>query len=123
MCPLSVNGQPQTIWKYNALMHILIDHPGSDPLDPKLCILPDVPVSMQAKIHIPRAEETALGIKEELTTEARADFHLLNSDDFPHGVGAHWMDSEPTGDRFNGKRARSETSSSTIKPPYKKVHF
>jgi hypothetical protein len=65
-------------------------------------------VSMQARIHIPRAEETALGIKEEVAMEARADFHLLNSDDFPHGVGEQWIDSESIGDKFYGKQATSE---------------
>jgi hypothetical protein len=65
-------------------------------------------VSMQARIHIPRAEETALDIKEEVTMEARADFHLLKSDDFPHGVREQWIDSESIGDKFYGKWARSE---------------
>jgi hypothetical protein len=63
---------------------------------------------MQARIHIPQAKETALGIKEEVTMEAQADFHFLKSDDFPQGVGEQWIDSESIGDKFYGKRARSE---------------
>ncbi len=38
---------------------------------------------MQAKMHIKRSEELALGITEERTQEVRNDFVLLNSDDLP----------------------------------------
>jgi hypothetical protein len=47
------------------------------------------------KIHIPRAEESALGIKEQFTTRARADFKLQNNDDLRLGVSEDCL--EPFG--------------------------
>jgi hypothetical protein len=127
MCPLSPEGKQWTIWKYNAPMHILLDHEQYDPDDTDLLMLPDIPMSMQVKMHISRAEETACGIKEKFAMRARADFKLLNSDDLPLDISEHGTDSESieTYDKnggFIGKRQRAETQS-TLKPPYKKLHF
>jgi hypothetical protein len=124
MCSLSSEGEQHTIWKYNAPMHILLDHEQRDPEDTDIYMLPDVPVSMQAKIHISRAEESALGIKEQFTMQARADFNLPNSDDLPLGASEDCLKPFGTYDEieeFIGKRRRSETQSSS-KPPYKKHH-
>ncbi|EKM80850.1 hypothetical protein AGABI1DRAFT_126893 [Agaricus bisporus var. burnettii JB137-S8] len=112
LCPALPDGNPKTIWRYNALMHIAVDHEQLDLEDPNLRLYPDIPFSMKANMHISRAEETALDIEEERTLEARADFMLLNSDDFlteTHG-------------RFVGKRVRADTQL-TIRPPSKKPHL
>lgn len=124
LCPLSPDGEPQTIWKYNALMHILVDHEQFDPKDQNLCILPDVPISMQARIHTSRAEEATLGIQEEHTLEAREDFNLLNSDDFPPEA-LPCRKSTKIYDGNVGKRSRADTQSTIhwiTTPPSTKHH-
>ncbi|KAF7785094.1 hypothetical protein Agabi119p4_1259 [Agaricus bisporus var. burnettii] len=127
ICPLSPDGEPCTIWKYNALMHIAVEHEQFDSEDPYLCIYPDIPTSMQVAMHISRAEEAAMGIQAKLTMEARTDFKLMNSDDLLHDVSEHSrMYSTKTLDGIGGKRARADTQSTiqwAVIPPSKKHHL
>jgi hypothetical protein len=122
LCPPSSEGEPQTIWKYNALMHIIVDHQQMDPDIPNLCIFPEVPFSMQVNMHISRVEEAAFGIKVEHTMNARADFNLMNSDDLMPDIPEVYLESEGAYEKMAGKRARAETQSTT-KPPSKKHHI
>ncbi|XP_006455832.1 hypothetical protein AGABI2DRAFT_121753 [Agaricus bisporus var. bisporus H97] len=123
LCPLSPDGEPQTIWKYNTLMHIALDHEYFDPEDQNLCVYPDIPVSMQVEMHISRAEEATLGIQEKRTMDAQADFKLMNSDDLPLELP---KDSTKIHDGTGGKWVRADTQSTiqwAVTPPSKKHHF
>lgn len=79
LCPVSSEGNPATIWKYNTLMHVLIEHEGFD--DDNICVIPEIPLNMQREMYISRAEELSLGVSPTRTAETRNDFNLLNSDD------------------------------------------
>jgi hypothetical protein len=57
ICPTAVSGNPPTIWKYNALYHLISEHsPGST--------LPPIPGQLLVQIFITKEEEKPLGILE-----------------------------------------------------------
>ena len=58
LCPISVSGNPQTIWKYNALYHLITEHSNDG-------IVPEIPGELLVKILIHKKEEIALGISED----------------------------------------------------------
>lgn len=105
LCSLSPEGEPRTIWKYNAIMHVLLEHEVFHPNDPDQHILPKIPFEMQVEIHIPRSEELAFGIAVEHTREVRSKFGLLDSEDLPL---------EPPPVAVKRKRGRSNTESVVI---------
>jgi hypothetical protein len=49
LCPTSVSGNPQTIWKYNALYHLIIEHSNDG-------IVPEIPGELLVKIFIYKQE-------------------------------------------------------------------
>jgi hypothetical protein len=55
--PTSVSGNQQTIWKYNALYHLIAEHSNGG-------ILPEIPGELLVKMFIHKKEEQALGIGE-----------------------------------------------------------
>ncbi|KAK7015571.1 hypothetical protein VNI00_019065 [Paramarasmius palmivorus] len=74
LCPKSISGQPVTIWKYNAIDHILINH-----AEPNARIR-DVDGALAADIFISLAEEKAMGIETEATKAYREDHGIPDSD-------------------------------------------
>jgi len=55
LCPTAVSGDPPTIWKYNALYHLISEHSsGSTP--------PPIPGQLLVQIFVTKEEEKALGI-------------------------------------------------------------
>ena len=60
VCPLSFSGNPQTIWKYNALYHLISEHSSNG-------IIPEIPGELLVKMFIHKAEEEALGINQKAT--------------------------------------------------------
>jgi hypothetical protein len=64
---------PPTIWKYNALYHIISEHSsGSTP--------PSIPGQLLVKIFITKEEEQALGILEHDTVDWRRQHNIPDSD-------------------------------------------
>ena len=61
ICPTSVSRQPQTIWKYNAMYHLIHEHSIGDTSLP-------IPGQFLVQIFITKEEERALGILEQATT-------------------------------------------------------
>ena len=57
LCPTSVSGNQQTIWKYNALYHLITEHSNSG----------EIPGELLVKMFIHKNKEQALGIGEEYT--------------------------------------------------------
>jgi hypothetical protein len=56
LCPTAVFGDPPTIWKYNALYHLISEHSsGSTP--------PSIPGQLLVQMFITK-EERALGIRQ-----------------------------------------------------------
>jgi hypothetical protein len=59
-----VPGDPQTIWKYNVLYHLISEYSsGSTP--------PPIPGQLLVQIFITKEEEKALGILEHITVDWR----------------------------------------------------
>ena len=95
LCPTSVSGNPQTIWKYNALYHLIIEHSNDG-------IVPEIPGELLVKMFIHKQEENALGIGEDSIEKWRRENNIPDSD-----VLALMM-----GDQQ--KRGRSDTVSTTL---------
>jgi hypothetical protein len=74
LCPKFVSGNPQTIWKYNALYY-LITEPSNNG------IVPEIPGELLVKMFIHKQEETALGIGEDYIHEWRRETFLIVMDD------------------------------------------
>ena len=75
LCPQLFSGNPQTIWKYNALYHLISEHSNNG-------ILPEIPGELLVKIFIHRAEEEALGVDQNATEKYRKDNQTPDSDGF-----------------------------------------
>src|ERR1700683_3522840 len=94
LCLLSFTGNPQTIWEYNALYHLISEHSSDG-------IIPEIPGELLVKMFIHRAEEEVLGIDQNATEMYRRDNQIPDSDGF-----AMVMPKE--------KRCRSETMSTNL---------
>ena len=94
LCPPSFSGNPQTIWKYNALYHLISEHSNNG-------IIPEIPGELLVKMFIHKAEEEALGIDQNATEKYRRDNQIPDSDGF-----AMIMPRD--------KRGRSETMSTNL---------
>jgi len=60
LCTQSVSQQPQTIWKYNAIHHLLISHSEKDPLQPRKYKEPHIPGDPITNMFIHKDEEPLL---------------------------------------------------------------
>ena len=98
ICPTSVSKAPQTIWKYNALLHLISEHStGSTP--------PTIPRQLLPHMHITREEEEkALGIKEEVTAAWREENDIPGTESLLEMAEAEEMQ----------KRGRSDTVSTVF---------
>jgi hypothetical protein len=73
LCPPAVSGDPPTIWKYNALYHLISEHSsGSTP--------PLIPGQLLVQMFITKEEEKAIGISEQNTVEWRRKNNIPDSD-------------------------------------------
>jgi hypothetical protein len=71
LCPTS--GDSPTIWKYNTLYHLIIEHSsGSTP--------PSIPEQLLVQIFITKEEEKALDISEHNTIDWRRQNNIPDSD-------------------------------------------
>ena len=106
LCTISVSENQQTLWKYNALYH-LITEPSNNG------ILLEIPGELLVKIFIHQKEEQALGIGEDFTYGWRRENLIPDSD----GLVAMMEDQQ--------KRERSETVYTTLsdKPASKKPRY
>ena len=78
LCSTAVSGDPSTIWKYNALYHLISEHSsGSTP--------PSIPGQLLVQIFIIKEEEKALGISEHNTVDWRRQNNIPDSDVFELG--------------------------------------
>jgi hypothetical protein len=83
LCPTSVFGQSQTIWKYNAMYHLIHEHSIGD-------TSPPIPGQMLVQIFVTKEEERALGIQEQVTTSWRKQNNIPDSDGFEvYSRGGH----------------------------------
>jgi len=73
LCPTSISGNPQTIWKYNALYHLITEHSNGD-------TVPEIPGELLVKMFIHQQEEKALGIGEEYIQQWRMENKIPDSD-------------------------------------------
>ncbi|KAF6753827.1 hypothetical protein DFP72DRAFT_1069030 [Ephemerocybe angulata] len=69
LCPKSASGESKTIWKYNAVYHILDTHPESR-----------IPATFLKAFFTSAAEEGRMGIEPEMTREFRDRFGIQDSD-------------------------------------------
>lgn len=101
LCPPSPSGNPVTIWKYNAIVHLHTHH-----LTKENC-LPDLPPAFMIDMHISKAEESAMGVGEESTDLWRDEYQVPDSDDIQEakdGLSA----------RAVQKRARAQSTQSVV---------
>ena len=75
LCPPAVSGDPPTIWKYNALYHLISEHSSrSTP--------PLIPGQLLVQMFINKEEEQAIGISEQNTVEWRKKNNIPDSAGF-----------------------------------------
>lgn len=107
LCPTSVSGQPQTIWKYNAMYHLIHEHSIGD-------TSPPIPGQLLVQIFITKEEERALGIQEQVTTSWRRQNNIPDSDGFETYLQGPQVDkrnrsdtiSTVNSDKHDGKRPK-----------------
>ena len=75
LCPTSVSGQTQTIWKYNVIYHLIHKHSIGDTSPPILGLL-------LVQIFITKGEQRVLGIQEQVTTSWQRQDNIPDSDGF-----------------------------------------
>ena len=75
LCPTAISGDPQTIWKYNALYHLASEH--STGITP-----PSIPGQLLVQMFIQKEEEMALSIQETVTNSWREQDNIPDSDGF-----------------------------------------
>ncbi|PPR04251.1 hypothetical protein CVT26_004196 [Gymnopilus dilepis] len=107
LCPLSISGEPRTIWKYSAIMHLLTEHPEPVQDLPGTYKLPLIPPEMLINMFISRMEEERLGIQEKVTRAYREENELPGSDD----IAVMIADTESLHSASTAKRGRAETLS------------
>ena len=103
LCPTSVSGDPPTIWKYNALYHLISEHSsGSTP--------PSIPGQLLVQMFITKEKEKALGILEHNTVNWRKKNNIPDSDVFELGKIRKRSETVSTSnsDSHNQKRNRLE---------------
>jgi hypothetical protein len=101
LCPTAVSGDPPTIWKYNALYHLISEHSsGSTP--------PPIPGQLLVQIFITKEEEKALGISEHITVDWRRQNNIPDSDGVELGLTRKRSDTVSTthSDSHDQKRNR-----------------
>jgi hypothetical protein len=75
LCPTSVSGKSQTIWKYNAMYHLIHEHSIGD-------TSPPIPGQLLVQIFITKEEAMSLVIQENVTTSWRKQKNIPESDSF-----------------------------------------
>ena len=103
LCPTAVSGDPPTIWKYNALYHLISEHSsGSTP--------PSIPGQLLVQMFITKEEENALGISEHITVDWRRKNNIPDSDGVELGQTRKRSDTVSTAnsDSHDQKRNRLE---------------
>jgi hypothetical protein len=73
LCLTAVSGDPPTMWKYNALYHLISEHSSG-------CTPPSIPGQLLVQIFINKEEERALGIPEHNTIDWRRQNNIPDSD-------------------------------------------
>ena len=79
-CPPSVSRQPQTIWKYNAINHLLISHSDEDPTQTGKYQVPAIPGDLMMDMFMTRQEEQWMNISPSATTTFRRENNIPSSD-------------------------------------------
>lgn len=96
--PHAPSGEPQTIWKYNAVTHLYLHHQDEDGLLPKL------PPQFLVDMHVSKAEESTMGIAPDWTEKWRDENAVPDSD------GIEAPQEESAADSMMQKRARAQST-------------
>ena len=80
LCPPSVSRDPQTIWKYNAINHLLISHSDEDPTQTGKYKAPAIPGELMMDMFVTRQEEQWMNIDPDATTTFRREHDIPSSD-------------------------------------------
>ncbi|KAJ7609680.1 hypothetical protein FB45DRAFT_761958 [Roridomyces roridus] len=97
LCPTSASGTPRTIWKYNAIYHLISEHGDENQQ------IPSIPGQFMVDMFVHRREEAAMGFTAQETAEYRQQNQIPDSD----AIDAIAESNEV------GKRGRSNTQSTT----------
>ena len=77
---MDISGEPRTVWKYNAIYHLLGEHPPDGLFDPSSTCLPKVPGAMAVDMFISQKEENWLKVAAPATLKNREIYTLPGSD-------------------------------------------
>lgn len=80
LCPLNFSGELPAIWKYNAVAHLLYNHPEEVTGEHNMYKLPPVPGQLMIDMFISRREEALMGIEDEVTLNWREENEIPGSD-------------------------------------------
>ena len=78
--PMGISGEPRTIWKYNAIYHLLSEHHPDGIIDTDSTCLPKVPGAMTVDMFISQKEEMLLKVAAPATLKNRETYNLPGSD-------------------------------------------
>jgi hypothetical protein len=95
-----VSQEPQTIWKYNAITHLLISHSDEDPAQVGKYKAPIIPGDLMMDMFVTRQEEQWMKIDPNATTKFRREYDIPSSD----GLESYVIEDEE-----RQKRDRSNT--------------
>lgn len=79
LCPPSASGQPATVWKYNVMYHITVQHSSYDSGSGSVS-MPSIPGPYLVESYITSHEEALMGIEDEVTDDWREKNGVPNSD-------------------------------------------
>jgi hypothetical protein len=80
LCPPSVSREPQTIWKYNAINHLLISHSDEDPTQTGKYKVPAIPGDLMMDMFVTRQEEQWMNINPKATMIFCRENNIPSSD-------------------------------------------
>jgi hypothetical protein len=89
LCPSSVSREPQTVWKYNEINHLLVSHSDEDPTQAGGFEAPIIPGGLM-DMFVTRQEEQWMKINPNATTTFHREYEILSSD----GLESYFMQDE-----------------------------
>jgi hypothetical protein len=76
---MGISGEPQMIWKYNAIYHLLSEHPFNGIFDPDSTVSPKLPRVMAVNMFISQKEESLLKVAGAATLKKQETYQLSGS--------------------------------------------
>ena len=105
LCPPTISREPQTIWKYNTINHLLISHSEEDPKQAGKYKVPAILGDLMMDMFVTRQEEEWMKIDPNATSTFRREYDIPSSD----GLESYVMQDDSELAEERQKRDRSNT--------------